>query len=224
MITMLYQAVLENAVTFVENFKWILVLVIVFLIGTYSMRWYAKKKHKQYRKTLFISKVNEESFPQESNQEQDNKVWDSSLKVAFKVNIFLFLINILIGTLFYFLFYENSIFNLITQILTYTLINVVVGTIAVNIFYNQAFREAFYFVAVVQLILFIMYFLLNFVFYASNFDFFRTFMHLCSYALTSFGPMVTTAISKGWMSVTVGRTRAGTSYPAVAVDRVTARR
>ena len=105
MIAMLYQAVLEDAVLFVTNIKWIVVLFIIFLIGTYSMRWYAKKKHKQYRKSLIFTTGSEESFFRESKRKQYRNVWDTSLKVAFKVNILIFVLNILIGTLFYFLLF-----------------------------------------------------------------------------------------------------------------------
>lgn len=162
---MLYQAILGDAVLFVENVKWIFVLVIVFLIGTYSMRWYARKKHLQYRKSLIIMNGNERTFSPEGNKQNQNKeAWDTSLKVALKVNFLLLVINIIVGILFYFLFFENSFLNLLTQVFTYILIDVVIGTIAVNIFYKKVFREAFYFVAVIQLIAFIMFFILNFVF------------------------------------------------------------
>lgn len=164
MITMIYQAVLEDAVLFVANIKWIFVLVIVFLIGTYSMRWYARKKHKQYRKSLIFLKMNEESLSPKNKRWLSKNECDTSLRVAFKVNVLIFAVNILVGIILYFVLFDNSFLNLIMQIFTYVIIDFVVGTIAVNRFYKQKFREAFYFVAVVQLILLIMFIILNFIF------------------------------------------------------------
>jgi polar amino acid transport system permease protein len=161
---MMHQAVLEDAVLFVANTKWIFVLVIVFLIGMYSMRWYARRAHRQYRKSLITLKMNEQSLSPKKKRRISKKECDTSLKVAFKVNFLIFAVNILVGILFYFLLFDNSFLNLVIQIFIYVIIDFVIGIIAVNRFYKQEFREAFYFVLVVQLILLIMFVLLNYVF------------------------------------------------------------
>jgi polar amino acid transport system permease protein len=160
---MLYQALLEGAISFVENTRWIFVLIIIFLIGTYSMRWYARKKQKQYRKSLIIVERNKKSFSLEREKKEYKKEWDTSLKTALKVNVLLFVINMLVGILFYFLFFNISLINLITEIIIYTLIDMVVGTIAVNIIYKQEVKDAFYFIIIFQLILLIMFFILNYI-------------------------------------------------------------
>jgi polar amino acid transport system permease protein len=66
----------------------ITVSIIIFVIGMYVMRWYAKKKG-----------------------------WDDSIKIAFIVNIVLLMLNIPINLLFYFRFGDNLITDVISLVI-----------------------------------------------------------------------------------------------------------
>jgi len=160
MITMLFQTDLQLAVLAIGNIKWIFISVITFLFGIYSMRHYAKKKNKHYE-----------------------EVWDTSFRAAFKVNLLIFIINMLIGALFPFLQYQESynpfqplpfnillvltpniVLDLIRQFFTYIVIDLLIGTIVVRKVYKKKSREAFDFIIKVQVVLFITVFILNFVY------------------------------------------------------------
>ncbi|GAH79517.1 unnamed protein product [marine sediment metagenome] len=80
MITMLFQVESEFTGLVIGIVIAITVSIIVFIIGMYTMRWYAKKKG-----------------------------WDDSIKTAFIVNIVLLILNIPINLLFYFQFGDNLI-------------------------------------------------------------------------------------------------------------------
>ncbi len=64
------------------------VSITVFIIGMFTMRWYAKKKR-----------------------------WDNSIKTAFKVNVLLLIINIPANLLFYFYFGDNFVTDIISLVI-----------------------------------------------------------------------------------------------------------
>jgi len=85
MITMLFQVESEFS-------KALTVPIIIFIIGIYTMRWYAKKKR-----------------------------WDDSIKIAFITNIILLIPNIPINLLFYFILGDNLITNVISLVINITI-------------------------------------------------------------------------------------------------------
>jgi len=101
--------------------------IVIFLIGIYVMRWYAKKKSTHY-----------------------TKVWDSSLKTAIIVNLAWLIISIPWSLTFHFMFIENIFIELILSG-----INILVGFIIVIILYEKEVRDSFLFVVVIQLIILI---------------------------------------------------------------------
>jgi len=113
---------------------------IIFPIGIYLMRWYARKK----------------DMP-------PTNVWDTSLKTAFIVNLILLIIDIPIAVLFNFLFAQNLFLYLMIQYYNYILIDFFIGTIVVMKVYKKAFGEGFQFVIIVQLILFGIVLILGFI-------------------------------------------------------------
>ena len=127
MITMLLQIELE----FTTLVLGIVFSIIVFAISIYVMRWYTRIKNKSYE-----------------------KIWDTSLKTAFKVNLILLIIDLPIVILFNFLFAENLLLNLIIQFYIYMIIDLFIGTIVVTKIYKKKLGEAFDFVVIVQLIIF----------------------------------------------------------------------
>lgn len=88
MITMLFQVESEFTGLVIGIVIAITVSIIVFIIGMYTMRWYAKKKG-----------------------------WDDSIKTAFIVNIVLLILNIPINLLFYFQFGDNLITGVISLVI-----------------------------------------------------------------------------------------------------------
>lgn len=133
---MLFQIELE----FTTLVLGIIFSILVFVISIYVMRWYTRKKNKSYV-----------------------KVWDTSLKTAFKVNLILLIIDLPIVILFNFLFAENLLLNLIIQFYIYIIIDLFIGIIAVTKIYKKKLGEAFDFVIIVQFIIFIIALVLVFV-------------------------------------------------------------
>ncbi|MFX1411845.1 MAG: amino acid ABC transporter permease [Promethearchaeota archaeon] len=109
----------------------IAISIIIFPIGIFLLRWYAKK--------IYMAPTN---------------VWDTSLKPAYIVSLILLLINVPISILINFLFAENLFFYLMIQYYNYILIDLFVGAIIVMRIYKKKFGESVQFVIVVQLILF----------------------------------------------------------------------
>ena len=140
MVAMLFRTDLEFIALVVGNIKWIFISVIIFAIGIYSMRWYARKKDKHHE-----------------------KVWDTTLKTAFSVNLILLIINIPINFLINFLFVENSVLDLMIHFYIYIVIDIIIGTIAITKVYKKKLGEAFNFAVTVQVILFITALILGFV-------------------------------------------------------------
>jgi polar amino acid transport system permease protein len=114
--------------------------IIIFVINIFVMRWYAQKKKKNYQKD-----------------------WDTSLKIAFKVNVIFLLIDFPIVIAFNFLFTEILILNLVIQFYIYLIINLFIGTFGVTKFYQKKIGEAFDFIVIVQLIIFLIAIVLVFV-------------------------------------------------------------
>lgn len=109
----------------------IAISIIIFPIGIYVMRWYANKK----------------DMP-------PTKVWDTSLKTAFIVNLIWLIIDIPISILFNFLFAQNMILYLLIQYYNYIVINIFIGIVVIRKVYKKELEESFRFVLVIQLILF----------------------------------------------------------------------
>ncbi|MFX0040449.1 MAG: ABC transporter permease subunit [Promethearchaeota archaeon] len=114
--------------------------IIIFVINIFVMRWYTQKKKKNYQKD-----------------------WDTSLKIAFKVNVIFLLIDFPIVIAFNFLFTEILILNLVIQFYVYLIINLFIGTFGVTKFYRKKIGEAFDFIFIVQLIIFLIAIVLVFV-------------------------------------------------------------
>ncbi|MFX1315532.1 MAG: amino acid ABC transporter permease [Promethearchaeota archaeon] len=108
----------------------IAISIIIFPIGIFLLRWYAKKIDRP-----------------------PTEVWDISLKPAYIVSLLLLLINIPMSILINFLFAENLFFYLMTQYYNYILIDLFIGTIIVMRIYKKKFGESVQFVIVVQFIL-----------------------------------------------------------------------
>jgi len=120
MIAMFFQTNLDIITGIVNQ-------LLMFLIGTYILRWYIKEKKTHY-----------------------TNVWDTSFKTAFIVNLIWLIINIPVIIIFDFLFIEDTLVALIN-----TGINILIGTIVVIVLYKREFRESLLFVVVIQLALFI---------------------------------------------------------------------
>ncbi|UCC20661.1 MAG: ABC transporter permease subunit, partial [Promethearchaeota archaeon] len=134
---MIFQIPLASIALVVENIKWIIISFIIFAIGIFNLRWYARKRHKPHE-----------------------KIWDRTLKTSFKVNIIWLIISILIHILLNFLFTESIFFDLVVSI-----INIFIGTILVMFLYKKEFVESVLCVAIVQSILFVIVLLLWLIFY-----------------------------------------------------------
>jgi polar amino acid transport system permease protein len=134
---MLFQVELSLIALAIENIAWTFSLIIVFVIGTYIMRWYVRKKDKHLE-----------------------EVWDTSLKTAVTVNLIWLIINIPLNILLNLLFAEN-----VFIILFITIIDILIGTTVVMKVYKKIFRESFLVIAVVQLILFAINLILLFIMY-----------------------------------------------------------
>ncbi|MBY8989795.1 MAG: amino acid ABC transporter permease [Candidatus Lokiarchaeota archaeon] len=118
---MLFTNIIEAIIT--RNFT----QIVMFIIGIYVMRWYAKKKSTHY-----------------------TKVWDSSLKTALIMNLSWLVISIPWSLTFNFMRIESVFIDLIISG-----INVLIGSIIVIILYEKNLRDSFLFVVVIQLIIFI---------------------------------------------------------------------
>ncbi|MHA1940830.1 MAG: amino acid ABC transporter permease [Candidatus Hodarchaeales archaeon] len=105
----------------------IVISVFVFLIGIYVTRWHARSKNKHYA-----------------------KVWDTSFKTAFIVNIIWLALNIPVSIILNFLLVENFFIELIN-----TVINILTGTIIVMLLCKKLFKESFFFIVIIQLIVLI---------------------------------------------------------------------
>ena len=101
--------------------------IIVFIIGIYVMRWYAKKKSKHY-----------------------TSMWDTSIKTIIVVNLSWLLINIPWSLTFNFMLVESVFIDLIISG-----INILIGFILVIILYEKKARDSFLFVVIIQLVIFI---------------------------------------------------------------------
>ncbi len=123
--------------------KGVIISIIIFIIGIFLMRWYARKKEKSLTREIHIEKI--------------TQVWDKSLKTAVIVNLIWLVIDILIIILFNFLYTDQIFIDLIN-----VLINIFAGTIIVMRIYKLILRESFLFAAIVQLILFIFTLILSF--------------------------------------------------------------
>lgn len=134
MITMLFQTVLDFTAIGIA------ISIIIFPIGIFLMRWYARKKNIPH-----------------------TKAWDTSLRTACMVNIILLFINIPIGILFNFFLAENLFFYLMIQYYNYILIDFFIGTLIVMRIYKKKFEEGCQFIIVVQLILFGIVLILGFI-------------------------------------------------------------
>lgn len=100
--------------------------IVIFIIGIYVMRWYAKEKSKHY--TI---------------------VWDKSLKTAIIVNLSWLIISIPWSLTFNFMRIEIVFIDLIL-----TGINILIGSILVIILYEKEVRDSFLFVVIIQFIIF----------------------------------------------------------------------
>lgn len=98
--------------------------ILIFIIGIYLLKWYAKKKSRHY-----------------------TKVWDSSLKSALIVNLSWLLISIPWSLTFNFMGVESVYIDLITSG-----INLLIGSIIVIILYEKNVKDSFFFVGIIQLI------------------------------------------------------------------------
>jgi polar amino acid transport system permease protein len=125
MINMFFQADSEFAIVIEAIFIRSVVQIVMFIIGMYVVRWYAKKESKHY-----------------------TKVWDTSLKTALIVNLSWLIINIPLNFTFNFMLVESVYIDLIISG-----INIFIGTLLVAILYEKELRESFLFVVVVQLII-----------------------------------------------------------------------
>ncbi len=101
--------------------------ILMFLIGTYIVRWYVKEKKTHY-----------------------TNIWDSSFKTALIVNLIWLVSNIPVIIIFNFLLIEDFYVALIN-----TGINILIGTTVVIPLYKRELRESLLFVVVIQLALFI---------------------------------------------------------------------
>ncbi|MHA2260684.1 MAG: ABC transporter permease subunit [Promethearchaeota archaeon] len=101
--------------------------VVIFIIGIYVMRWYAKKKSKHY-----------------------TNVWDTSYKTAIIVNLSWLIINIPLSVIFNFMRVDIVFIDLILFG-----INILIGSILVTIVDEKEIRDSFLFVIIIQLIIFI---------------------------------------------------------------------
>ena len=100
--------------------------IVMFIIGIYVMRWYAKKKSKHY-----------------------TKVWDTSLKTTLIVNFSWLIISIPWSLTFNFMLHESVYIDLIISG-----INILIGSAIVIILYEKKVKDSFSFVVVIQLIIF----------------------------------------------------------------------
>ena len=101
--------------------------IVIFIFGTYVMRWYAKKKSKHY-----------------------TNVWDTSLKTAIIVNLSWLIISVPWSLIFNFMRIETVFIDLILSG-----INILIGSILIIILYEKNLRDSFLFVVIIQLIIFI---------------------------------------------------------------------
>jgi polar amino acid transport system permease protein len=148
---MLFQIELDPIVEAIGNLRWIFISLVIFIIGIFYMRRYAKK----------------------NNKERD-KEWDTSLGAALKVNIIILITNITVGIFFPILQFQGSynplesfspiFFDLIRQLIIYIGIDILIATLAVTIFYKKRKKEAVVFVIKIQLIILIIVFILNIVY------------------------------------------------------------
>jgi polar amino acid transport system permease protein len=125
-------------------FQGIIFSLLFFPLGSYFMKWYARRKHKNERKISYSSLG-----------------WKATSKNAnLLVNLIWLIIDILIFIIFTFLNLFNllTISNLFLYLITlysfYFVVNLVIGSIIVSKFYKKRIGESFLFVLIIQLILF----------------------------------------------------------------------
>jgi polar amino acid transport system permease protein len=101
--------------------------IVIFIIGIYVIRWYAKKKSKHY-----------------------TNVWNTSHKTAIIVSLSWLIISIPWSLTFNFMRIETVFIDLIL-----TGINILIGSILVIILYEKKLRDSSLFVIIIQLIILI---------------------------------------------------------------------
>ncbi|MFX1477658.1 MAG: amino acid ABC transporter permease [Promethearchaeota archaeon] len=102
----------------------IVIQIVLFIMGSYITRWYAKKKSKHY-----------------------TEEWDVSLKTAMFVNVIWLIINIPVSIIIKLLVFENIFIDLINVGL-----NIATGTITVKLIYKKKIGESFFFVVIIQIV------------------------------------------------------------------------
>ncbi|MFX1488224.1 MAG: amino acid ABC transporter permease [Promethearchaeota archaeon] len=158
-------------------FQGIIFSVLFFPIGMYVMRWYAHRKHRNKTELGYSSSG-----------------WISSSNNAnLIINLLLFIIDIPIFITFKLLNVVNllPISNLFLFLIIlyggYFLVNLVFGSIIVSKFYKKRIGESFFFVLIIQLILFGLAVILSLLFaFLSNApypDFFDIFYYIISVGL-----------------------------------------
>lgn len=119
---------------------WIAISIILFPIGIYVMRWYARKKYIKDKMII------EKTYP--------ILEWDTSLKTALVINLIWLVISIPIGILLNLMLAQNLFLYLLILYCSNIVINIIIGTITVRKVYKKDLGESFNYVAIIQLILF----------------------------------------------------------------------
>ena len=146
---MIFQTELELIVSAVGSAKWIFVSIVVFIIGIFYMRRYAKKRNKR----------------------RDDS-WSTSFLASLKINLIILVFNLLIGFLFPILQFQESynpfqslmliVFDLIRLFIIYIVLDTLLGIVLVMLVYKKCAKVALVFIINVQYVIFIIVFLLNF--------------------------------------------------------------